>query len=264
VPTKVLLEGVSHVFADEVSGRQTEALRGVNLHIEARETVALLGPSGCGKTTILNIIAGFVRPTTGTVRIDGRPITRAGPDRGVVFQEPYLFHWLSVEANIGFALSIRGQRRSEYLPRVHEHIRRIGLSGFERHYPDQLSGGMRQRVSIARALINEPAILLMDEPFAALDAQTRLLMQEWMLKLWEQHQMSMLFITHDVDEAILMADRICLMGVKPGRIIQELKVPLARPRTRMALTVEAFVQIKRQCLELIAQESLRTFGEMAG
>lgn len=257
---KVLLEGVSHVFSDAGSGHETAVLRDVTLQIEAREIVALLGPSGCGKTTILNIIAGFIRPTEGKVLIGGRPITRPGPDRGVVFQEPNLFHWLTVEANIAFALRLRGQGRQNYLPRVQEYIRRIGLSGSERHYPDQLSGGMCQRVSIARVLINEPEILLMDEPFAALDAQTRLMMQEWMLKLWEQQQLSMLFITHDVDEAILMADRIYIMGVKPGRIIQELKVPLVRPRTRASLTAEAFVETKRRCLDLIAQESLKAFA----
>ena len=149
--------------------------------------------------------------------------------------------------------------RKEFLPRAHEFVRRVGLTGFERHYPDELSGGMRQRVSIARVLINNPEVLLMDEPFAALDAQTRLLMQEWLLKLWEEHQMSMLFITHDVDEAILMADRIFIMGVQPGRIIRELKVPLPRPRARTMLTAQAFMETKAGCLDLIAKESAKVF-----
>ena len=256
---KVRLERVTKIFEDPRQARQTVALKDVSFGIEDRETVALLGPSGCGKTTILNIIAGFILPTEGEALIEGRPITKPGPERGVVFQEHFLFHWLTVEDNIAFALKVRGVSRREFLPRAHEFVKRVGLTGFERHYPDELSGGMRQRVSIARVLINNPEILLMDEPFAALDAQTRLLMQEWLLKLWEEHQMSMLFITHDVDEAILMADRIFIMGVQPGRIIQELKVPLPRPRARTMLTTQAFMETKAGCLDLIAKESAKIF-----
>lgn len=258
---KVRLERVTKIFEDSRQGRETVALKDVSFGIEDRETVALLGPSGCGKTTILNIIAGFILPTEGEALIEGRPITKPGPERGVVFQEHFLFHWLTVEDNIAFALKVRGVPRKEFLPRAHEFVKRVGLTGFERHYPDELSGGMRQRVSIARVLINNPEILLMDEPFAALDAQTRLLMQEWLLKLWEEHQMSMLFITHDVDEAILMADRIFIMGVQPGRIIQELKVPLPRPRARTMLTSKAFMETKAGCLDLIAKESAKIFEQ---
>ncbi|MCY3824708.1 MAG: ABC transporter ATP-binding protein [Nitrospinae bacterium] len=258
---KVRLERVTKIFEDARQARETVALKDVSFGIEDRETVALLGPSGCGKTTILNIIAGFILPTEGEALIEGRPITKPGPERGVVFQEHFLFHWLTVEDNIAFALKVRGVSRREFLPRAHEFVKRVGLTGFERHYPDELSGGMRQRVSIARVLINNPEILLMDEPFAALDAQTRLLMQEWLLKLWEEHQMSMLFITHDVDEAILMADRIFIMGVQPGRIIQELKVPLPRPRARTMLTSPAFMETKAGCLDLIAKESAKIFEQ---
>jgi ABC-type nitrate/sulfonate/bicarbonate transport system ATPase subunit len=256
---KVRLEKVTQVFSDPKSGRETLALKDVSFDIEDQETVSLLGPSGCGKTTALNVIAGFIQPTEGVALIEGRPITKPGPDRGVVFQEHFLFHWLTVEENIAFALKLKGMHRSDYLERAHEFVKRVGLTGFERHHPDELSGGMRQRVSIARVLINNPEILLMDEPFAALDAQTRLLMQEWLLRLWEEHQMSMLFITHDVDEAILMADRILMMGVLPGRIIQEIKVPLQRPRIRAMLTSQPFMETKVRCLDLIAKESAKVF-----
>ena len=256
---KVRLEKVTKIFEDPRKERETVALKDVSFGIEDREIVALLGPSGCGKTTILNIIAGFILPSEGEALLEGRLITKPGPERGVVFQEHFLFHWLTVEDNIAFALKIRGVPRKEFLPRAHEFVKLVGLTGFERHHPDELSGGMRQRVSIARVLINNPEILLMDEPFAALDAQTRLLMQEWLLKLWEEHQMSMLFITHDVDEAILMADRIFVMGVQPGRIIQELKVPLPRPRARTMLTSQAFMETKAGCLDLIAKESIKVF-----
>jgi NitT/TauT family transport system ATP-binding protein len=257
--TKVELSGVSKIFSDGGSGRETVAVANISFTIDREETVALLGPSGCGKSTLLNIIAGFVRPTSGNVLVEGRAVLKPGPDRGVVFQEHLLFHWLTVEENVAFSLKISGLRRQEYLPRVHDYIRRVGLAGFERHHPDELSGGMRQRVSIARILINDPDILLMDEPFAALDAQTRLTMQEWLVKLWQTQRMSMLFITHDVDEAIMLADRILIMGVQPGRIIKEIVVPLQQPRSRVALTSKPFMETKRVCIEAIAEQSSRAF-----
>lgn len=256
---RVELQDVSQTFIDPRTGRNTNALENISFAINPEETVALLGPSGCGKSTILNIIAGFLRPTAGNVKIDGATIVKPGPDRGVVFQEHFLFHWLTVEANVAFALKLRGERRATYLQQAHEFIRRVGLTGFEHHYPDQLSGGMRQRVSIARVLINNPAILLMDEPFAALDAQTRLMMQEWLLGLWEEQRMSMLFITHDIDEAILLADRVFIMGVRPGRIISEIKVQLERPRARTVLTSSEFTTTKAKCLDLIVEQSSKVF-----
>lgn len=256
---RVELRNVCQVFADARKGHKTIALDNVSFSIGEQETVALLGPSGCGKSTVLNIIAGFFQPSSGSAQMDGRPITAPGPDRGVVFQEHFLFHWLTVENNVAFALTLRGVSRKEYGQRAREFIRRVGLDGFGHYYPDELSGGMRQRVSIARVLINNPEILLMDEPFAALDAQTRLMMQEWLLKLWELHRMSMLFITHDIDEAILLADRIFVMGVRPGRIIDEIPVPLARPRGRAVLTSPTFMSLKVRCLDLIAEQSAKAF-----
>jgi NitT/TauT family transport system ATP-binding protein len=256
---KVALSQVSKTFRDAKSGRETIALVDISFTIGREEIVALLGPSGCGKSTVLNIIAGFLRPTSGSALVEDRPIVKPGPDRGVVFQEHLLFHWLTVEENVGFSLKMNRSPRQEYLPRVHDYIRRVGLVGFEHYHPDELSGGMRQRVSIARILINEPSILLMDEPFAALDAQTRLLMQEWLASLWQSQRMSMLFITHDIDEAIMLADRVLLMGVQPSRIIEEIVVPLSQPRSRAVLTDKSFIEIKRVCIETIAQQSARAF-----
>jgi ABC-type nitrate/sulfonate/bicarbonate transport system ATPase subunit len=257
---EICLESVSQVFVDRRRGDRTEALKDVTFTLSRHETVALLGPSGCGKSTVLNVIAGFIQPTSGHVRIDGVDIQSPGPDRGVVFQEHFLFHWLTVEDNVAFALKMAGVGTKQRRELAREYVKRVGLEGFERHHPDELSGGMKQRVAIARVLINNPRVLLMDEPFAALDAQTRLLMQEWLLALWEEQSMSMLFITHDIDEAILVADRILVMGVKPGRIIQEVKVPLARPRVRSALTSAVFMETKRICMEAIVEQSAKAFA----
>ncbi len=257
---EICLENVSQIFEDRRRGGRTEALKDVTLTLSRRETVALLGPSGCGKSTVLNVIAGFLRPTSGTARIEGVDIQKPGPDRGVVFQEHFLFHWLTVEDNVAFALKMAGVGAKERRDMAREYVKRVGLEGFGRHHPEELSGGMKQRVAIARVLINNPRVLLMDEPFAALDAQTRLMMQEWLLALWEEQNMSMLFITHDIDEAILVADRILVMGVKPGRIIQEVKVPLERPRARSALTSVEFMETKRICMEAIAEQSVKAFA----
>lgn len=256
---EIRFESVSQVFEDVRSNRKTEALRSVTFTINQRETVALLGPSGCGKSTVLNIIAGFLRPTEGIATINGVTIAKPGPDRGVVFQEHFLFHWLTVEDNVAFALKMAGIEATSRRRKAREYIRKVGLEGFERHHPDELSGGMKQRVSIARVLINNPEVLLMDEPFAALDAQTRLMMQEWLLSLWEEQTMSMLFITHDIDEAILLADRIFVMGVRPGRIIEEIEVPLSRPRDRDVLTTQEFLRTKQLCMRLITEQSAKAF-----
>jgi NitT/TauT family transport system ATP-binding protein len=259
MPAEIRFESVSQIFDDVRNKRRTEALRSVTFTINRRETVALLGPSGCGKSTVLNIIAGFLKPTMGTALINGVAITKPGPDRGVVFQEHFLFHWLTVEDNVAFALKMAGIDATSRRSKARDYIRKVGLEGFERHHPDELSGGMKQRVSIARVLINNPEVLLLDEPFAALDAQTRLIMQEWLLSLWEEQSMSMLFITHDIDEAILLADRIFVMGVRPGRIIEEIEVPLARPRNREVLTTHEFISTKQLCMRLITEQSAKAF-----
>jgi NitT/TauT family transport system ATP-binding protein len=261
-PAKVELCGVSKLFIDAGTHRTTAALQNVDLRILPGEIVALVGPSGCGKTTALNLIAGFETPTTGVALVDGQPIAGPGADRGVVFQEPTLFHWLTVEENIAFGPRMLGRRADEYMPLVHALIRRVGLTAFERHFPDALSGGMKQRVSVARVLINQPRVLLLDEPFGALDAQTRLIMQEWLLEVLYEQRIATLFITHDIDEAVLVADRACVMGVRPGRIKLELPIRIPRPRSRQNLTSPQFNTAKARLLEAISEESAKAFAEL--
>ena len=231
------------------------ALDKVSLLVAEQEVLCLLGPSGCGKSTILNIIAGFEPPSDGETYLDGRPIHGPGPDRAVVFQSPALFPWLSVAENVAFALKYRAQQREETIARrTGEYIKAVGLAGFERHYPYQLSGGMRQRVALARALIGDPAVLLLDEPFGALDAQTRLSMHELLQSIWQQYRPTVLFITHDVEEAIFLADRILVMTPRPGRIRAEFHVAINRPRNFEVLTAPHFVELKKEILSLVHSE----------
>ncbi len=258
---KVAVSGLSKVFAEPGSGKSTEALRHVSLTIGHHEIVCLLGPSGCGKSTVLRVLAGFERATAGSVLIDGRALAGPGPDRGVVFQEQALFPWLSIYQNIVYGPKIRGLRRDEYDALAERYIGVVGLQGFERHYPHELSGGMKQRVAIARVLMNAPDVLLMDEPFGALDAQTRATMQEWLLGLWQTNPRAALFITHDVDEAIFLADRVYVMTARPGRIKLERTVELPRPRTFDVLTTPRFMELKREILESIRAEA-RTATEV--
>jgi NitT/TauT family transport system ATP-binding protein/sulfonate transport system ATP-binding protein len=256
---EVRLAGVSKRFVHPKSRAEIAALEELDFTVHRREVVSLLGPSGCGKTTVLNMIAGFDFPTTGHAYIEGKEIKGPGPDRGVVFQELYLFDWLTVEENISFPLKMRNVPVERRRRCVAGYIDLVGLSGFAHHRPSELSGGMRQRVALARVLINEPRILLMDEPFAALDAQTRLFMQMWFLEVLEKIGSTALFITHDIDEAILVADRVCVMSSRPGRIIREIEVNLARPRSAESLTSSRFSEVKRECLELVAREFGRGF-----
>jgi NitT/TauT family transport system ATP-binding protein len=231
------------------------ALDKVSLHVAEQEVVCLLGPSGCGKSTVVNIIAGFERPTDGETYLDGRPIRGPGPDRAVGFQSPALFPWLSVADNVAFALKYRAQERRDTIERrTGEYIEAVGLAGFERHFPYQLSGGMRQRVALARALIGDPAVLLLDEPFGALDAQTRLSMHELLQSIWQQYRPTVLFITHDVEEAIFLADRIVVMTPRPGRIRAQFNVAIDRPRSFAVLTAPHFVALKEEILSLVHSE----------
>jgi NitT/TauT family transport system ATP-binding protein len=252
---KVDIQGLSKIFVEPLSGARTEALRHVSLSIAEDQIVCLLGPSGCGKSTVLRIVAGFETATDGAVLVDRRPVAGPGPDRGVVFQEQALFPWLSIYQNIVYGPKIRGLGRGAYDGLARRYIEIVGLRGFEDHYPHELSGGMKQRVAIARVLINSPAVLLMDEPFGALDAQTRATMQEWLLDLWQKSPRTILFITHDVDEAIFLADRVYVMTARPGRIKMEREVGLPRPRTLDVLTRPAFMELKRDVLESIRAEA---------
>lgn len=249
---------LSDVWKEFVKGRQVvEALQEVTVAIHENEFVCLLGPSGCGKSTLLNMVAGFDRPTRGRVLFAGQEVRQPGPDRAVVFQEPALFPWFTVLDNIAFGPRTRGERPAGYLPRAQRYIELVGLRGFESHYPAELSGGMKQRVGIARVLVMEPEALLMDEPFGNLDAQTRTLMQELLLRVWEQRQQTVLFITHDIEEALLLADTVYVMTARPGRIKRRLAVELPRPRSIEVTTSAAFNELKRELLALIREESLK-------
>ena len=245
-------------------GRPVEALQGVSVNIARNEFAAILGPSGCGKSTLLNMVAGFDAPTRGAVLFDGEPVRAPNPRRAVVFQEPALFPWYSVLDNVTFGLRTRGMPAASYRARVETIIEQVGLHGFESHYPSELSGGMKQRVGIARVLVMEPDVLLMDEPFGSLDAQTRSLMQELLLSVWERHQQTVLFVTHDIEEALLLADSVSVMTARPGRIKKRLTVDLPRPRSLEVTTSPAFNALKREVLGLIREESMRAAAEGAG
>lgn len=236
--TKITLRHVSRTFLGP-RGERIEALRDVNLEIEDAysaggrdigEFRVLLGPSGCGKSTILRLIAGLDRPDTGEVLVNGQPVRGPGRDRGMVFQKYTSFPWLTVEENVGYGLKINGVAAAERRRIVAELIEAVGLRGFEKAYPHTLSGGMQQRVAIARTLALRPQVILMDEPFGALDAQTRAGMQELLLKIWEETANTILFVTHDVDEAIYLGDRIYVMSARPGTIMEEMAVPFPHPR----------------------------------
>jgi len=255
----VELRGVSKEFA--ARDRHVVALRDIDFSIAHNEFAAILGPSGCGKSTLLNMVAGFDRPSAGQVRVNGASVEAPDPSRGVVFQEAALFPWYTVWDNVSFGPRTMGVPAAQYRPKVEAYLDQVGLRGFERHYPAELSGGMKQRVGIARVLVMEPEVLLMDEPFGSLDAQTRLVMQELLLSVWERHHQTVLFITHDIEEALLIADSVSVMTARPGRIKKRLAVSLPRPRSVEVTTSPVFNELKRQVLALIREESLRAANE---
>ncbi len=228
-----------------------QALAQVELDVKPGEFIALLGPSGCGKSTLLNLVAGFEKASAGTLTVDGAAVDKPGPDRGVVFQEAALFPWLSVWENVIFGPKTQGLPASSYEAKANEMIKIVGLSDFKNHLPVQLSGGMRQRVGIARILTMGSKVLLMDEPFGALDAQTRLSMQELLLTVWQQLKPTIVFVTHDIDEALFLADTVYVMSARPGRIQARITVPLSRPRTIEDTTSETFNAMKREILKQI-------------
>jgi ABC-type nitrate/sulfonate/bicarbonate transport system ATPase subunit len=226
----ISIQNVRRVFLN-AKGEETVALDRVNLEIQPGEMISLLGPSGCGKSTLMRIIAGLDRPDQGEVSLDGVPILGPNHERGLVFQDPTLFSWLTVSGNVSFGLKARGIMK-EKGGEVDDYIRLVGLEGFRNAYPHQLSGGMSQRVALARALVNHPKVLLLDEPLGALDAFTRMQMQDEILRIWEDRGTTMVFVTHDVDEAIYMSDRIIVMTPRPGKIQELIEVRLSRPQAR--------------------------------
>ena len=253
---KIVVRDVSRTFLSGrgQSGSEVQALQGVSLEIADQEIVCLVGPSGCGKSTLLNMVAGFDAPTSGEVRVGDVEVRDAGPDRIVVFQTPALFPWMTVRDNIAFGPRKRGVPLRQCRDDAARFMHAMGLDDFGGHYPYQLSGGMRQRVQIASALVNRPDVLLMDEPFVALDFQTRLGMQELLLKIWDEFHPTILFITHDVEEAVFLADRLYVMTRRPGRIKEEIAVPFPKPRSFDVVTTPSFVGIKEHVLHLIREE----------
>jgi len=241
----IAFENVTKVYSGQ---SEVRALDGINLAIGEGEFVALLGPSGCGKSTLLNVLAGFEQATEGTLLFDGKTVTRPGPDRGVVFQEAALFPWLTVWQNVIFGPQVQNVARDEYEAKARNLLKLVGLESFADALPVQLSGGMRQRVGIARVLAMSPKALLMDEPFGALDAQTRLSMQQLLLDVWQSLGTTVLFVTHDIDEAILLSDRICVMSARPGRIVRTIPITMPRPRSIASLTSAEFIGYKARVM----------------
>jgi ABC-type nitrate/sulfonate/bicarbonate transport system ATPase subunit len=251
------VQGVGRTFAGVNGGKPTLALQPTELQVAHNDFITILGPSGCGKSTLLRIVAGLDTPTIGQVLLDGLQVTGPGADRGMVFQSYTLFPWLTVRENICFGLREKGMAAPQQAEIAARFIAEVGLMGFESHFPKQLSGGMQQRVALARALANDPKILLLDEPFGALDHQTRALMQELLLSIWELHKKTVLFVTHDIDEAIFMANRCAVFSARPGRIKNELAIDLPYPRHYTVKTTTRFSALKARVTEDIRVETLR-------
>lgn len=247
---KLVAQNIRKVFSLREGGQVT-AMEDLSLSVNENEFVSIVGPSGCGKSTFLYMAAGLEHATSGTLMVNGRAVEGPGIDRGMVFQSYTLFPWLNVYENIRFALKKRFLPEPEQKRLVQEHIELVGLQGFEKSFPAQLSGGMRQRVAIARALVYKPDMLLMDEPFGALDAQTRMQMQELLLDVWQRHRITVLFVTHDVDEAILLSDRIYVMTARPGMLKAEIQVDIPRPRTAEVELGPRFGDLRRELLGLL-------------
>lgn len=253
---KLSVRGVRKVF--ESRSGEVVALEGADFEIAEKEFVSVIGTSGCGKSTLLSIIAGLEEETEGEVLVDDELVHGPGRDRGVVFQTYTLFPWMTAQKNVEFAL--RGPR-SERAEIAREHLEMVGLEGFADAYPSQLSGGMRQRIAIARALSYKPQVLLMDEPFGALDAQTRQLMQELLTRIWEEHRLTVMFVTHDIDEAVFLSDRVLVMTARPGKIKADITIGVERPRTFEVLSTPEFFEYKAQLLEAVREESLKTASQ---
>ena len=256
--SKLAIEGVGRIFPGVRGGAPTVALQPTSLTVADNDFITILGPSGCGKSTLLRIVAGLDTPSRGGILLDGVPVTAAGADRGMVFQSYTLFPWLTVRENVCFGLREKGVPQTHQDSIADRWLDRVGLKGFEHHHPKQLSGGMQQRTAIARALANDPKILLLDEPFGALDNQTRSLMQELLLSLWESDRKTVLFVTHDIEEAIFMASRVVVMSARPGRIKADVAVTLSHPRHYTVKTTPEFSELKARLTEEIRVEALKT------
>ena len=249
------IEQLSIVLGD--GAQAFEAVQGLDCRIEPGQFVCILGPSGCGKSTLLGALAGHLNPSAGNLRVDGTAVAGPSPQRGMVFQQHTLFPWRTVRDNVAFGLKMQGIGKAERHKAADEMLALVGLKDFADRWPNQLSGGMQQRVEIARVLINRPRLLLMDEPFGALDALTRLNMQELLLDIWTQIRTTVVFVTHDIDEALFLADRLLVMSSRPGRIIEDLRLDFPRPRTSELVTSPEFARLKRHCLDLLRHDNDR-------
>jgi len=244
---------------DTIEG-PVEAVTDAAITVNPGEFVSIIGPSGCGKSTLLNAVAGFLKPTKGQVAVDGETVEGPSADRGMVFQQYSLFPWKTVRENVEFGLKMKGMERSKREQSARTLLGLAGLLGFENQYPESLSGGMKQRVGIIRALATGPKVLLLDEPFGALDAQTRVIMQQILTNMWQRLKTSVLFVTHDIDEAIFLSDRVYCMTARPGTIKAEIKIPLERPRQQAMMMSSEFLALRRGLMSLIREESLKAIG----
>jgi NitT/TauT family transport system ATP-binding protein len=236
------------------------AVSQAEIYVNPGEFVSIVGPSGCGKSTLLNAVAGFLKPTRGSVTVDGEEVDGPSADRGMVFQQYSLFPWKTVRENVEFGLKMKGMARSRRESAARTLLGLAGLLAFENQYPDRLSGGMKQRVGIVRALATGPKVLLLDEPFGALDAQTRVIMQQILTNMWQRLKISVLFVTHDIDEAIFLSDRVYCMTARPGTIKAEIAIPLERPRQQAMMMSSEFLALRRGLMSLIREESLKAMG----
>jgi NitT/TauT family transport system ATP-binding protein len=255
--SKLSIRDVTRVFPAVRKHPPVKALEPISLEVADNDFITILGPSGCGKSTLLRIVAGLSQPTTGVVQLDGQAVTRPGSDRGMVFQSYTLFPWLTVRDNICFGLREKGMSAAQQREKSDYFIDRVGLRGFEDHFPKMLSGGMQQRTALARALANDPKILLLDEPFGALDNQTRALMQELLLGIWEADRKTVLFVTHDIDESIFLASRVVVMSARPGRLKCDIAIDLPHPRQYTIKTTPEFAAYKARLTEEIRAESIK-------
>ena len=247
---------LTKIYFDLYSGQHITAIQDVSLEVSEGELVTIVGPSGCGKTTLLNVVAGFIPPTRGEVLLDGRLVQGPGPDRGVVFQSFALFPWKTVRDNVGFGLKMRGLPKAERDQIAREYVALVGLSGFEDRYPHELSGGMQQRVGVARVLANHPEVMLMDEPFASVDAQTRMTLQEELTRIWEAKHPTVLFVTHDVEEAVFLANRVIVLTARPAQVREVVTIDLPRPRTWSVLVEDAaYKRLVARVLSLVRTPS---------
>jgi NitT/TauT family transport system ATP-binding protein len=252
--SRIVARHVSKLYGTAEGGAVTRALTDLDLVVNDNEILCVVGPSGCGKSTFLNLVAGFIQPTHGELTVDGKAVQAPGPDRGVVFQEDALFPWLSAVENVAFGPQLRGIRRSVATKQAMESLKLVGLEGFEHHLPKALSGGMKQRVAISRVLVNDPDVLLLDEPFSALDTFTRTTLQSELLRIWEHRKRTFVFVTHNVEEAVLLGTRVAVMAKTPdgGTLVQDISIQLSRPRD---MTSAEFNDYKRQILTALNMDA---------